>query len=355
MRRGLWLSGALCVLACELQTREPSPASVPARVVTAPAVGSPIDPAVFAAAVRAGVRQPDPNQGLYEVDAFLVALAVEDLASGRPSLNLSPTPAGGPIGYAISGVREGSVYAALGLLDGDVIEAINGAPLDEPERGLAALAGSERGAQLQINRAGVGMTRELRIVGGLAWSQVLARLTTSGQGGVALPEPTPGFELPVLEDMPVAPAGNGDPSAVASSRRPGDAAYRPPAGASPSSPSSPASSSPSSGAVQCASDGSCTVARRDFDAMVADPDKLARQVQVTPSGAGYRLLGIRAGSQVSQLGFRNGDVLLSVNGTRLDDQLGLLGLYAGLDSTRSYNVSYQRGGVKHSRTIRLRD
>ena len=74
MRRGLWLSGALCVLACELQTREPSPASVPARVVTAPAVGSPIEPAVFAAAVRAGVRQPDPNQGLYEVDAFLVAL-----------------------------------------------------------------------------------------------------------------------------------------------------------------------------------------------------------------------------------------------------------------------------------------
>ncbi|MBK7830439.1 hypothetical protein [Nannocystis sp.] len=356
MRRSLWLSGALCVLACELQTREPSPASVPARVVTAPSAGSPIDPAVFAAAVRAGVRQPDPNQGLYEVDAFLVALAVEDLASGRPSLNLSPTPAGGPIGYAISGVREGSVYAALGLLDGDVIEAINGAPLDAPERGLAALAGSERGVQLQISRAGVGMTRELRIVGGLAWSQVLARLDASGQGGVAPPAPRPGFELPVLEDMPVAPAGKGDPPVVASSRRPGDAAYRPSTGASPSSPaSSPASSSGSPGAVQCAGDGSCTVARRDFDAMVADPDQLARQVQVTPSGAGYRLLGIRAGSQVSQLGFRNGDVLLSVNGTRLDDQLGLLGLYAGLDSTRSYNISYQRGGVKHSRTIRLRD
>lgn len=345
-------------LACELQTREASPASVPARVVTAPDVGSPIDPAVFAAAVRVGVRQPDPNQGLYEVDAFLVALATLDLTSGRPSLTLTPTPAGGPIGYAISGVREGSVYAALGLLDGDVIEAINGAPLDAPERGLAALAGSERGAQLQISRAGVSMTRELRIAGGLAWSQVLARLDTSGQGGVAPPAPTPGFELPVLEDMPVAAAGEADPPVVASTRRPGDAAYRPP-GASPAAPSGPASASapsaPSVGAVQCASEASCTVARRDFDAMVADPDKLARQVQVTPAGAGYRLSGIRAGSQVSQLGFRNGDVLLSVNGTRLDDQLGLLGLYAGLDSTRSYNVSYQRAGAKHSRTIRLRD
>jgi general secretion pathway protein C len=97
------------------------------------------------------------------------------------------------------------------------------------------------------------------------------------------------------------------------------------------------------------------VARRDFDAMVANPEKLLRQVQVSPSGGGYRLSGIHAGSQVSQLGFRNGDVITAVNGTRLDDQLGLLGLYAGLDSTRSYNVTYQRGGARHTRTIRLRD
>jgi len=97
------------------------------------------------------------------------------------------------------------------------------------------------------------------------------------------------------------------------------------------------------------------VTRREFDAIVADSDKLSRQVQVSPSGSGYRLSGIRGGSQVSQLGFQNGDVITAVNGTRLDDQLGLLGLYAGLDSTRSYSVTFTRGGARRTKTLRLRD
>ncbi len=280
---------------------------------------------------------------MFEVDAFLVALAVEDLSSGRPSLVVQPSPAGGPIGYAISGVREGSLYAALGLQDGDVIEAINDTPLDAPERGLAALAGSQRGARLQIVRDGVGMTRELRVVDGLAWGQVLAQ-----RAGIAAPPSPEVIEAPVLEDMPVANAGS--PSGGSgSARRPGEGATQ---GAAPRG-SSPTSSS--TGSVQCGSDGACSVTRREFDAMVADPDKLSRQVQVSPSGSGYRLSGIRGGTQVSQLGFKNGDVITAVNGTRLDDQLGLLGLYAGLDSTRSYNVTFLRGGTRQTRTIRLRE
>lgn len=279
---------------------------------------------------------------MYEVDAFLVALAVEDLTSGRPSLVVQPSPAGGPIGYAISGVREGSLYAALGLQDGDVIEAINDTPLDAPERGLAALAGSQRGARLQIVRAGVGMTRELRVVDGLAWGQVLAQ-----RAGLAAPPSPEVIEAPVLEDMPVAHAGS--PSGGSGgARRPGEAtASAAPRGSSPTS--------SSAGSVQCGSDGACSVTRREFDAIVADPDKLSRQVQVSPSGSGYRLSGIRGGTQVSQLGFKNGDVITAVNGTRLDDQLGLLGLYAGLDSTRSYNVTFLRGGTRQTRTIRLRE
>lgn len=89
--------------------------------------------------------------------------------------------------------------------------------------------------------------------------------------------------------------------------------------------------------------------------MVADPNKLLRQVQVSEVNSGYRLSGIRGDSDVSKLGFRNGDVLVAINGTRLDDQLGLLGLYGGLGSTRTYNVSYERGGVRKTRTIRVRD
>lgn len=348
VRSTVWLWGVLAAtLACELSTREVSPASLPARVMTAPVVQG-IDPAVLAAAVRDGVRRPDANQGMYEVDAFLVALAVEDLASGRPSLLVQPSPAGGPIGFVISGVREGSLYAALDLRDGDVIEAINGAPLDAPERGLEALAGSQRGARLQIVRAGVGMTRELRVVEGLAWGQVLAQRTG------AAPPASPGvIEAPVIEDMPVADAGSAQgvrrPGSPGSSV--GTASTTPRGTPSNASSSAPASSS----SLQCGSDGACSVTRREFDAIVADPDKLSRQVQVSPSGSGYRLSGIRGGSQVSQLGFQNGDVITAVNGTRLDDQLGLLGLYAGLDSTRSYNVTFTRGGARRTKTLRLRD
>jgi type II secretory pathway component PulC len=336
------------VLMFGCEAREPSPAAVPARVVAAPGVpSSPIDPAVYAAAVRGGVRQRDANQAVYEVDAFLLALVVEDLLSGRPSVVVRPSPAGSTIGYEVTGVREGSVYAAIGLLDGDIVEAINDIPLDGPGRGLEALAGSERGARLQVTRAGVSATRELRVAQGLAWSQVLA-----ARAGLAPPEPEPLAPEPVLEDMPSAPAAGGAPVA-GRPRRPGDEAYRPPSSSS-SSPSSSSPSSPAASPVQCSGDA-CTVARRDFDAMVADPDKLLRQVQVSEARGGYRLSGIRAGSQVSQLGFRNGDVLISVNGTRLDDQLGLLGLYGGLESTRSYNVTYERGGARHTRTVRLRD
>jgi S1-C subfamily serine protease len=151
---------------------------------------------------------------------------------------------------------------------------------------------------------------------------------------------------------------------------PGEAAGRP-AGASPrpgatTSTSKPGSSGSSGaagstgasnlpGEIQCGLDGICSVARRDFDAMVADPGKLLRQVSVSEAPGGYKLGGIRSGSQVSQLGFRNGDVLISVNGTQLDDQLGLLGLYGGLATTSSYKVVYERGGARRTKVVRLRE
>ena len=89
--------------------------------------------------------------------------------------------------------------------------------------------------------------------------------------------------------------------------------------------------------------------------MVADPDKLLRQVLVSEARGGYKLDGIRSGSQVSQLGFRDGDVLISVNGTQLDDSLGLLSLYGGLATTSSYKVVYERAGARRGKVVRLRE
>ncbi len=400
-----------------MTTREPSPAMVPARVMPAPSLPPLVDPAVLASTVRAGVRRTDINQAVYDVDSFLVALVVEDLASGRPSLVLEPVSEGG---YRLRGVREGSVFAALGLLDGDVVESLNGVALHGPPpatpnpalapaavdpaaaanpaanpdaaadpgaaadptlpvdpaaagdpasptdpapdpsvaagglaQALAALSLRERGVVFHFTRAGVGTTQELRFVDGLTWSQVATVRT-----GAPLPaaEGIAVIADPVFPDMPVAPAPG--VTTAPGTRLP---ATRPAAtGARPSTNSAPGSTVPQppvsgAGAITCGADGTCSVARRDFDAMVAAPEKLLRQVQVSEARGGYKLGGIRSGSQVSQLGFRNGDVLRSVNGTQLDDQLGLLGLYGGLGSTRTYNVVYERNGVRHTKTVKLRE
>jgi S1-C subfamily serine protease len=325
---------------------------MPVKVLSAPVLPPLVDPAVLAAAVRAGVRQPDINQAVYEVDTFLVALTVEDLSSGRPSVTFEPVTEGVP-GQLIHGVREGSVYAALGLLDGDIIESINGVPLDGPGQALAGLGEGDRGVVVQVSRAGVSAARELRFVGGLAWSHVLAERT-----GAPLPAEAPAVIAdPVFPDMPSAPAPGAIAEASAGGPRASGTSSRPGTTTTPNSTGKSARPEPSgaSGPIQCGLDGICFVARRDFDAAVADPGKLLRQVSVSEVRGGYKLDGIRSGSQVSQLGFRDGDVVTSVNGVRLDDSLGLLGLYGGLATTSSYKVVYERGGVRRGKVVRLRE
>jgi len=335
---------------------EPSPASAPARVVEAPKLPPPmIDPAVMAAAIRGGVRQKSLNEGVFEVDAFLAALVVEDLRSARPSVTLAPVVENGlQIGYSITGIREGSVYGAVGLIDGDLIESINGVVLEGPDQIAGAIVASERVAALQVTRAGVSMVHELRVAPGLAWSTLLAARSGAlppvelavGTGAIdPAPSDMSGAPVDPPVDVPDAPAR---PSSVGKS-----APARP---STPSTPSHGGSTAPpaSSSGIQCAGDGSCTLSRREFDAAVADPDRLMRQVQLGPAPGGYRLSGIRAGTQVSQLGFRNGDVVKSINGTSVDNEMGLLGLYAGLGSTSTYRVGFQRGGAMQTKTIRIR-
>jgi hypothetical protein len=362
----MWLVVCGLGLGCEGLAPDTSPASMPARVVEAPKLGPPmLDPAVMAAAIRGGVRQRSANEGSFEVDAFLAALVVEDLRSARPSVTVTPVVENGlQIGYSVTGIREGSVYGAVGLLDGDVIESINGVPLEGPDQVAGAIVGSERVAALQITRAGVSSVRELRVVPGVAWSTLLDARSgapppelAAGPGAI---DPGPPDLSPEPVDPPVAPpsvgAGGGGKPSVGGSGGGG----KPSVGGSGGSggaakPSGGGGSAPASGGgITCGGDGSCTISRREFDAAVADPDRLSRQVSLSAAPGGYRLSGIRAGTQVSQLGFRNGDVIKSINGTSVDDQFGLLALYGGLGSTSTYRVGFLRGGSTQSKTIKIR-
>ena len=70
------------------------------------------------------------------------------------------------VAWSFFGIRRGSVLAALGLQNGDLLKSINGRPTTTPQEVLAAYAGL-RGASswmLSISRRGADMTLSVRVV-----------------------------------------------------------------------------------------------------------------------------------------------------------------------------------------------
>lgn len=366
------------LLACEgvVPQAGPAPASEPTIAA----------PAALQAAIAAGVRRLGENEARFEVDAFVAALAVEELAGGGGGLKVEPALAGGAMaGYRVAEVAPNSAYALLGLRAGDVIEAIGEVRLDSPERATALVGALGRGGTLAVVRDGVGFTIEVRVAGGVSWAELLRRRTGTPGQVVADSALGTGAIAQVHEDMAHEPGsgvqGGEDSSAPGAqgggAERPTAAGTPQPAGATKAGTSGgakagtsggsvggakPAASGGSAGGagsagatgVQCASAASCTLERRVFDAAVADPGKLDRQASIAPAKNGYKLTRVTPGSTVAALGFRAGDVIVSVNGARLDDDVAALGLYMGLASTRNYTVVYERGGARATKSIALR-
>nr|WP_263429522.1 PDZ domain-containing protein [Nannocystis pusilla] len=268
----------------------------------------------------------------------------------------------------------GSAYALVGLHTGDVIEAIGEVRLDSPGRAAGALAAAGRGAQVTVARDGVGFSLELRIAGGLAWAELL-RSRTGAQGQVisdSAPETGPLGQVAAAPEegglplgprdgevggTPVTPQvggpqGGGAPQVGRTPQAGGTT--RPGAGTKPGGSAGSSGSAAGGTGVQCASASSCTLDKKLFDAAVADPSKLERQASISPARGGYKLTRVTPNSTVAALGFRAGDVIVSVNGARLDDDMAALGLYMGLESTRNYNVTYERNGARASKSIALR-
>lgn len=380
MRRVLpWLTAI--VLSCEGAT----PASGPEpRATGEPAI---VAPAALQAAIAAGVRRLGENEARFEVDAFVAALAIEELAAGGGGIRVEPAIEGGAMaGYRIAEVVPGSPYALLGLRAGDVIEAIGDVALDSPERAAGLVGALGRGGTLSVVRDGVGFTMEVRVAGGVSWAELLRR--RAGTPGVAVPDRVTepgaiaqvsgdlaqeqGALRQVFETIPVAEVGAAVRPGTAEGPRPQagtSGGAKAPSGASGGKPASaaggtggtkaPGGSTGGTGSaggtgVQCASATSCTLDRKVFDAAVADPSKLERQASIARVKNGYKLTRVAPGSTVAALGFRAGDVIVSVNGARLDDDMAALGLYMGLGSTKSYAVVYERGGARASKSIALR-
>lgn len=129
------------------------------------------------ARILAGITRVGPGAATMSRESR--DLILSNLAILARSARAVPANDSGAIGYRLHGIRPGSVLAALGLRNGDLLKSINGRPTTTPQEVLAAYSGL-RGAgswALSISRRGADMTLSVRVV-------------DNGTAGTSPPAPT---------------------------------------------------------------------------------------------------------------------------------------------------------------------
>jgi hypothetical protein len=118
------------------------------------------------ARILAGITRVGPGAATMSRESR--DLILSNLAILSRSARAVPANDSGGMGFRLYGIRRGSVLAALGLLNGDLLKSINGRPTTTPQEVLAAYSGL-RGAgswALSISRRGSEMTLVVRVVDG---------------------------------------------------------------------------------------------------------------------------------------------------------------------------------------------
>lgn len=108
-------------------------------------------------------------------------------------------------------------------------------------------------------------------------------------------------------------------------------------------------------AIDCEGD-QCTLKRELLDTTLANPAQLGRSMRVVPAvrdgqTEGYKLYGIRSNTAPKLLGFENGDLVTSINGTKLDSLDTTMGVYADLREASKIEFGYERRGEAKTLTI----
>jgi S1-C subfamily serine protease len=88
-----------------------------------------------------------------------------------------------------------------------------------------------------------------------------------------------------------------------------------------------------------------TVARREIDVALADFGATAATFDATFVASGLRIDAVHAGTILSRLGLRAGDVITSVDGLPLRSFDDAASLYARANSVRSATIRVIRGGT----------
>jgi general secretion pathway protein C len=116
--------------------------------------------------LQKGVRKVSETQ--YEIDRNLLEKVLSDTNSIARSARVVPSVSpkdGRPNGFKLYAIRPNSVYATIGLRNGDTISAINGQELNSPEKAFELYAKLRTASSLQISiiRRGQPMTVDYSI------------------------------------------------------------------------------------------------------------------------------------------------------------------------------------------------
>ncbi len=117
----------------------------------------------------------------------------------------------------------------------------------------------------------------------------------------------------------------------------------------PAMPAMPELDVPDEPAMYCAEPGRCVLPRAYLEALLADPSTLAKQARVMPSvrdgvTRGFKMYGVRPDSLPKRLGFKNGDLVTSVNGLPLTGMDHAMAAYSKLRNATVLTVELERKG-----------
>lgn len=106
----------------------------------------------------------------------------------------------------------------------------------------------------------------------------------------------------------------------------------------------------------CPEQGRCVLPRTVLEQALTNPASLTKQARIMPSvrdgvARGFKLYGIRPDSLPRELGFKNGDLLKSVNGLPLGGVDQALAAYAKLRRSDKLVLEIERKGLTLSKEI----
>jgi general secretion pathway protein C len=135
------------------------------KVAQAPVPANPDDPdAALAADVAKGVKKIDDTH--YEIDRSLVDKIINDPNVIARSARIVPSIKDGKAdGFKMYAIRPNSVYASIGMQNGDTIHSINGYEITSPDKGLEIYqkVKSANSLSVQLTRRGQPVTLEYTI------------------------------------------------------------------------------------------------------------------------------------------------------------------------------------------------